>query len=116
MIRGKECCVCQLLLAVGAECSLWELLLAVGRSAIFVSFFWSRQLNGLGLTALSSIGLMASRRKLFDNSLVVAAERASVSSFKIALETGKSTAASCPTCQWDSQRLNSLRRSKAPKH
>ena len=30
-------------------CSLWELLLAVGRSPIFVSFFWSRQLNCLGL-------------------------------------------------------------------
>ena len=37
----------------GRKISLWELLLAVGRSAIFVSLFWSRQLNGLGLTASS---------------------------------------------------------------
>ena len=64
-MRGKECCVCQLLLAVGAECSLWELLLAVGRSAIFVSFFWSRQLllfssasSGLVSLTASAFGLV----------------------------------------------------------
>ena len=67
VMRGKECCVCQLLLAVGAqvlavgasarcgeEWYIRQLLVAVGKSAIFVSFFWSRQLNGLGLTASSS--------------------------------------------------------------
>ena len=50
----------QLLLAVGAECSLWELLLAVGRSAIFVSFFWSRQLLLVSSASSGLVSLTAS--------------------------------------------------------
>ena len=50
---------------MGAECSLWGLLLAVGASAIFVSFFRSRQLllfssasSGLVSLAASAFGLV----------------------------------------------------------
>ena len=36
------------MLAVGAECSLWGGVLYSSASSGLVSFFWSRQLNGLG--------------------------------------------------------------------
>ena len=36
-------------------CSLWGGVLYSSASSVFVSFFWSRQLNGLGLTASSSL-------------------------------------------------------------
>ena len=54
-MRGKEWWFRELLLAVGAsarcgeECYIRQLLLFSSASSVFVSFFWSRQLNGLGL-------------------------------------------------------------------